>query len=203
MGSTLLELCRATHEELERAQKEIVTELDANPRTVCISHMHFSNYFQYKEGALQNNKIAKYLEKITASAKKLSTLYEDADGFESLEALDNIHRSRKEEIASLGGQGPAVFNSFYERFRELKDHHRRFPKTFAEHPEEHVYLTDEEGMLFRIALTNTALPPFTGEENYGKCLDLHEHFIVYKNLKSGDNTADYVTYIGKESFLRF
>jgi len=79
---------------------------------------------------------------------------------------------RRDEIQAMAGQGPNVFGLFYERLREVKDYHRKIPSSNAENPEEHLIIDDEE-----------ALPPFTGEEQYGRCVDLHDFFETFTNLK--------------------
>jgi splicing factor 3A subunit 3 len=44
------------------------------------------------------------------------------------------------------------------------------------------------------------LPQFTGEEVWGSCLDLHEHFVKFINIK-GINKIDYLTYL--DLFYKF
>src|SRR4051812_35803227 len=40
----------------------------------------------------------------------------------------------------------------------------------------------------------SVLPQFTGEEVFGQCLDLHEFYEIYVNLKGGQR-LDYLTFL--------
>jgi splicing factor 3A subunit 3 len=171
MVATLLELARSTHEDIERFQQAILEELDYQPKN-------------FKENVLQSNKVKMYLDNISQSVDKLIEIYEDKDGL------------RKEEINALSGTGPNLYSIFYERLREVKEYHRKFPNLPMEHPDEHIYIDDY-----------TALPPFTGEEGFGKCLDLNYLYEIFINLKMNTSkpqkleSLDYMTYL--ENYYKF
>jgi splicing factor 3A subunit 3 len=161
MSSTLLEQTRATHEEIERLQRGLIEEMKRAPKT-------------HKDNVIQSHKVNKTLDRITDASKRLERVYEDKDG------------SRKEEIASVGGTGPSLYSLFYERLREIKDYHRRYPNVQGERPED--LFVDESEIAF------------TGEEGFGKYLDLHDLYTQYNNLDKVKR-IDYLAYV--YTFYRF
>jgi len=158
MSSTLLERTRSSHEDVERLQRTLIGELKEPPKS-------------HKEGIDQSHRINFILERIVETSSSLEKVYTDADG------------SRKDAIASIAGTGPSLYSLFYDRLREIKEYHRKYPNLEAERPE------------------NLHLPtvdiPFTGEEKYGKYLDLNELFAQYVNLDSlnGVEKIDYLAYL--------
>jgi splicing factor 3A subunit 3 len=147
MSASLLELTRSAHEDLERLQKAVTEELDYQAKN-------------FRDNVLQSNRVNKYLDRLQDSSTKLADIYEDKDGL------------RREEIASLSGSGLDLYLMFYEKLRDLKDYHRKFPSASLDDPDNRIYIDDYE-----------ALPRFTGEEGYGKCLDMNGLYEVYLNLK--------------------
>ncbi|KAK7410706.1 hypothetical protein VNO78_01709 [Psophocarpus tetragonolobus] len=105
MSSTLLEVTRASHEEVERLERLIVKELQNEPT---------SN----KERLYQSHRVRNMIDTITSTTEKLIGIYEDNDN------------ARKDEIAALGGQtatGINVFSAFYDRLKEIREYHRKHP----------------------------------------------------------------------------
>ncbi|CAA2998736.1 splicing factor SF3a60 homolog [Olea europaea subsp. europaea] len=105
MSSTLLEVTRASHEEVERLERLIVKDLQNEPPT-------------NKDRLYQSHRVRNMIEQITSTTNKLIEIYEDKDS------------SRKDEIAALGGQtatGTNVFSAFYDRLKEIREYHRRHP----------------------------------------------------------------------------
>nr|GMD81088.1 splicing factor SF3a60 homolog [Ipomoea batatas] len=105
MSSTLLEVTRASHEEIERLERLIVKDLQTEPAT-------------NKDRLHQSHRVRNVIEQILESTHKLVDIYEDKDG------------ARKDEIAALGGQtatGTNVFSAFYDRLKEIREYHRRHP----------------------------------------------------------------------------
>ncbi|CAI9767717.1 unnamed protein product [Fraxinus pennsylvanica] len=105
MSSTLLEVTRASHEEVERLERLIVKDLQNEPPT-------------NKDRLYQSHRVRNMIELITSTTNKLIEIYEDKDS------------SRKDEIAALGGQtatGTNVFSAFYDRLKEIREYHRRHP----------------------------------------------------------------------------
>ncbi|XP_054798024.1 splicing factor SF3a60 homolog [Prosopis cineraria] len=105
MSSTLLEVTRAAHEEVERLERLIVKDLQNEPA---------SN----KDRLFQSHRVRTMIDTITSTTEKLIDIYEDKDS------------ARKDEIAALGGQtatGTNVFSAFYDRLKEIREYHRKHP----------------------------------------------------------------------------
>ncbi|KAJ7959330.1 Splicing factor 3A subunit 3 [Quillaja saponaria] len=105
MSSTLLEVTRASHEEVERLERLIVKDLQNGPT---------SN----RDRLYQNHRVRNMIDTITSTTEKLIEIYEDKDN------------ARKDEIAALGGQtatGTNVFGAFYDRLKEIREYHRKHP----------------------------------------------------------------------------
>ncbi|XP_073287533.1 splicing factor SF3a60 homolog [Primulina huaijiensis] len=155
MSSTLLEVTRASHEEVERLERIIVKDLQTEPPT-------------NKERLYQSHRVRNMIEQITSTTHKLIEIYEDNDN------------ARKDEIAALGGQSSTganvnVFSAFYDRLKEIREYHRRHPAA------RYVDTTDE----FEQLLKEEPVIEFTGEEASGRYLDLHELYNDYINSKFG------------------
>jgi splicing factor 3A subunit 3 len=167
MSSTILETARSSHEDIELFERAVVQLMLDEPRT-------------HKDNIIQAHKVNQIVEKIEDRTKKLVEIYQDLDG------------SRKDEIAAMGASsGPNLYSTFYDRLRELKEYHRRFPNLEPDRPEAETILN-----------TFGDEPPvqFSGEEGYGKYLDLHSLFVRYVNLK-GVKQLDYMTYL--DTFYKF
>ncbi|KAG8381154.1 hypothetical protein BUALT_Bualt06G0092900 [Buddleja alternifolia] len=164
MSSTLLEVTRASHEEVERLERLIVKDLQAEPP---------SN----KDRLYQSHRVRNMIEQITSTTHKLIEIYEDKDN------------ARKDEIAALGGQSSTsanvnVFSAFYDRLKEIREYHRRHPAA------RYVDTTDEYEQL----LKEEPIIEFTGEEAFGRYLDLHELYNDYINSKFGKQ-IEYSAYL--------
>ncbi|CAA0824676.1 splicing factor-related [Striga hermonthica] len=164
MASTLLEVTRASHEEVERLERLIVKDLQAEPQT-------------QKDRLHQSHRVRNTIEQISSTTHKLIEIYEDKDN------------ARKDEIAALGGQSSTsanvnVFSAFYDRLKEIREYHRRHPAA------RYVDTTDE----YELLLKEEPVIEFTGEEAFGKYLDLHELYNDYINSKFGEQ-IEYSAYV--------
>ncbi|KZV17186.1 splicing factor 3A subunit 3 [Dorcoceras hygrometricum] len=164
MSSTLLEVTRASHEEVERLERIIVKDLQTEPPT-------------NKDRLCQSHRVRNMIEQITSTTHKLIEIYEDNDN------------ARKDEIAALGGQSSTganvnVFSAFYDRLKEIREYHRRHPAA------RYVDTTDE----FEQLLKEEPVIEFTGEEAFGRYLDLHELYNDYINSKFGKQ-IEYSVYL--------
>lgn len=161
MSSTLLEVTRASHEEVERLERLIVKDLQNEPN---------SN----RERLFQNHRVRNMIETITSTTQNLVEIYEDKDN------------ARKDEIALLGGQtaNGNVFSVFYDRLKEIREYHRRHPNARVIDPsEDYEELLKEEPHV-----------EFSGEEGYGRYLDMHELYNEYINSKFGKH-IEYSVYL--------
>ncbi|KAL6130247.1 hypothetical protein ACLB2K_068628 [Fragaria x ananassa] len=132
MSSTLLEVTRGAHKEVERLERLIV--------------------MGRKERLAQSHRVRHRIDTISSTAQRL------------------------DEIAALGGQtatGTNVFSAFYDRLKEIREYLRRHPAALVvDANEEHEALLKEEPQV-----------EFSGEEAYGRYLDLHELYNQYTNSK--------------------
>ncbi|XP_010548951.1 PREDICTED: splicing factor SF3a60 homolog [Tarenaya hassleriana] len=162
MSATLLEVTRAAHEEVERLERLVVTDLQNVPPTS-------------KDRLLQQHRVRNMIETAMSTTEKLVEIYEDKDN------------ARKDEIAALGGQtatGTNVFSAFYDRLKEIREYHRKHPSGRLVDPnEDYEALLKEEPVI-----------EFSGEEAFGRYLDLHEMYNQYINSKFGD-VIEYSAYL--------
>lgn len=161
MSSTLLEVTRASHEEVERLERLIVKELQNEPASG-------------KDRLLQSHRVRNMIDTIMSTTDKLVDVYEDKDS------------ARKDEIAALGGQttsGTNVFSAFYDRLKEIREYHRRHPAARV------VDVNEDDGLL-----KEEPQIEFSGEEAFGRYLDLHELYNQYINSKFGE-AIEYSSYL--------
>ncbi|XP_057462646.1 splicing factor SF3a60 homolog [Actinidia eriantha] len=162
MSSTLLEMTRSGHEEVERLERLIVKDLQNEPASG-------------KDRLFQSHRVRNMIDQVTATTLKLVEIYEDKDS------------ARKDEIAALGGQtaiGTNVFSAFYDRLKEIREYHRR-------HPAARVVDANEE---YEEVLKEEPRIEFTGEEAFGRYLDMHELYNEYINSKFAE-PIEYSAYL--------
>ncbi|WOL20473.1 splicing factor [Canna indica] len=155
MSSTLLEVTRSAHEDVERLERLIVRELQREPAN-------------NRDRLFQSHRVRHMIELVTNTTDKLIEIYEDKDS------------ARKDEVAALGGQTASgttnLFSAFYDRLKEIREYHRRHPAArVVDATEEYEELLKEEPHI-----------EFTGEEAFGRYLDMHELFNEYINSKFGE-----------------
>ncbi|KAL6509258.1 hypothetical protein OROGR_022568 [Orobanche gracilis] len=129
-----------------------------------------------KDRLHQSHRVRNMIEQIIFTTHNLIEIYEDKDN------------SRKDEIAALGGQSSTsananVFSAFYDRLKEIREYHRRHPSArYVETPDYEQLLKEEPAI------------EFTGEEAFGRYLDLHELYNEYINSKFGQH-IEYSAYL--------
>lgn len=128
-----------------------------------------------KDRLYQSHRVRNMMEQIIFTTDKLVDIYEDKDN------------ARKDEIAALGGQtatGTNVFSAFYDRLKEIREYHRRHSAArVVDAGEEYEQMFKEDPIL-----------DFSGEEGFGRYLDLHEFYNRYINSKFGE-PMEYTTYL--------
>ena len=114
-----------------------------------------------------------------------------------IKIYDDEEGVRSAEVEKLGGT--TQFSTFYERLKDIKDYHRGHPTAETTEPpdDDDVLATQvrhtvtwptwrHRGTLCRLRATLRLLVQedlqFTGEEMYGRYLDLHEFYHAYINL---------------------
>eukprot|EP01041_Mallomonas_annulata_P008834 gene8834-18296_t len=110
------------------------------------------------------------LDFISKTNKELDVIYEDKDGL------------MKEEVQSM--RGTNIFSSFYETLKSTREYHNKFPN-----------LQDAGQARLPDIEVNVN---FSGEEIYGKYLDLHPFYLRYCNLPHiSARDQDYLQYLDK------
>jgi hypothetical protein len=77
--------------------------------------------------------------------EKLLTLYQDKEKYFDNKHLINSNRTRKEELQGITGSGQPLFGTFYDRLRELKEYHRKFPNLEMADPEQNASIDESKG----------------------------------------------------------
>lgn len=121
----------------------------------------------------RQHSISKLIESASETAKGLQHLYQDDDGM------------LKDELQAM--RGDAIFDNFYEKLGATLEYHHRFPGVISE--------TGPD-------LNMDIDVHFSGEEIFGKYLDLHDLYLAFCNLpkvltEQSKNDFDYLAYLDK------
>lgn len=164
MANTFIEQIRALHEDSERLERLIVKDYRQG------------DVKGHRDKMMQNHRVRRRLDQIQEVSRKLLRAYKDGE-----DECD----ARREEIAALGAvEQTKVFANFYERLKDVRDYHRRFPVHDVTGPEDDSAALKEEPVV-----------PFTGEEGLGRYLDMHELHRAFTNARFG-RQIDYLEYLG-------
>lgn len=152
----ILEEQRFLHEDLERLEQGISDRVAEEPRHI-------------RERLNRDHQIAGFLDRIQDQSKRLLEIYKDADS------------SRLKEIQSISTGEP--LEEFYKQLGEIKSFHQRYPNEPVENLEK-AYKKKQpaEGEAPVYEIDNL----FTGEEAFGKYLDLttiHEQYLNLPGIK--------------------
>eukprot|EP01080_Neovahlkampfia_damariscottae_P010553 gene10553-3072_t len=178
--SSTLETTRLLHSDIEKAVRVVVNELKHKAKT------------SQKRKVYQEHRINDELEEIANKSRKLLHIYEDND------------QIRQKEIESMSGVTlQKTLNIFDTKFSEIKEYHRKFnvdPNLELEKLEDKNKMElslkpVEQGQLEKVR--------FSGEEEYGKYIDLHEFHQEFINMKqfSTNEPMEYLTYL--QTFFHF
>jgi len=123
-----------------------------------------------------------YLMRIQSNSRELLQVYADDDG------------RRREELAEIGGSVPDAMEEFYHRIKKISTSHKKNPGQVAE-TMENEFVQDE--MSKRGYYEELLEPKFSGEEGFGKYLDLNQFYDRYLNLKGvlSDEKLAYLAYL--------
>lgn len=171
MASSVLELTRTYHEDVERAIKLATKLLKEKPKS-------------YLPKLETEQRVRNLVDFIQDRYQKLLELYEDEDGSRTTE----IELLEQQERLSL----------FYERLREIKESYRKTGNRGLE-VESSSVLTAKKQEEELLTLTEPKLV-FSGEENYGRYLDLSSFYEAFVNIK-GAPEVDYIDYLS--TFYKF
>jgi len=190
----ILERQRNAHEDIERMEQAIVVRLAEEPRT------------RY-ESLLTEHQVAEFLTGIQQQSEFLAESYRDENKYSPFTKRSaNLYRSRIKEIESLSGS-TNEFDQFYKQLAELKDIHRRHPDLQVEDLEKNYRKRTREEMeedrtsAIVSGLTVAITSMFTGEESWGRFLDLNTFHELFLNLKGVRTNLSYIEYL--KSFQGF
>lgn len=158
MSFSVLEQLRSSHEDIENIEK-------------AMSMVLMDKSKNSKVGVSCEHALKHLIDFSQAKCKTAVEIYEDQDGM------------RADDINALAGQRGDkkqgdVWTSFYDKVKEVKDYHRRFSINQGL-PE----LQNSEWFYHRAYEADKSGSLFSGEEDFGRRVDMHEHFIKYINIK--------------------
>jgi splicing factor 3A subunit 3 len=191
---SVIEVQRQTHEEIERFERALYTLLSRHQST------HQSN--------LQNeHKASQMLDRISSRLSALNNFYQDED-------------ARKAEIDLLSAPSQQNdLSEFYSRLVKIQEHHSKYPdsvpggfdlelaalleETNQDGGDDEYEEEDRTCLFLSVSVFLTGLVSyypaisllFSGEEAYGKYLDLYANHTAYNNLKNLGKRPGYLQYL--------
>ncbi|KAI1823003.1 hypothetical protein F4861DRAFT_512334 [Xylaria intraflava] len=160
----LLEEQRFLHEDLERLEQGIADRIGEEPK-------------QIRDRLARDHQIAQFLDRISSQSAKLLDIYRDADG------------SRSREIQQIGTGDP--MDEFYKQLTEVKGFHARYPNEPVENLERAYRPKKGADEAAQSSIVDTL---FTGEEAFGRFLDLQTCHELYLNLQNAKR-LNYLQYL--------
>ncbi|KAJ3556106.1 hypothetical protein NM688_g2207 [Phlebia brevispora] len=171
---SVIELQRQTHEEIEQFERALYTILSKPQPT--------------HESRLQaEHKASQILDRISSRVVSLNNLYQDEE-------------TRKAESDLLSAPSNSNdLSEFYARLQKIQEHYAKYPESLNSGFEmELAALLDEgpeEGAEEEYEEDDPIALLFSGEEQYGKYLDLYANHTTYNNLKKISKRLGYLQYL--------
>ncbi|MCJ1422034.1 hypothetical protein MMC32_008403 [Xylographa parallela] len=160
----LLEDQRFLSEDIERLESAIADRIGEEPKHI-------------RDRLNRDHQVSGFLTRIQDQSKRLLDIYHDAEGL------------RTKEVEAISTGDP--FEEFYKHLGEIKDFHRRYPNEPVENLERaYKRKAPGEGESATAEVDNM----FTGEEAFGKFLDLTTLHEDYLNL-AGVKRLSYLQYL--------
>ncbi|KAI9781219.1 MAG: hypothetical protein M1816_002442 [Peltula sp. TS41687] len=131
---------------------------------------------QLRDRLARDHQVSGFLNRIQTQSQRLLDIYKDADGV------------RKREIQTISTGDP--FDEFYKQLDDIKDFHRRYPNE----PVENLERAYKKGVGDVETMISEIDNMFTGEEAYGRFLDLTTLHEDYLNLP-GVKRLSYLQYL--------
>ncbi|GJJ07294.1 hypothetical protein Clacol_001494 [Clathrus columnatus] len=172
---TILEVQRQTHEEIERFERALSTVLSKPQPTLQVR-------------LTNEHKASQILDRITSRAAVLNALYSD-------------EKARNDEINLISvsqnvGNDQDELSEFYTRLAKIKEHHLKYPDSvvggfeLASLVDEPLADDDDD-----YAEGDPISLLFSGEEGYGRYLDLYANHTMYNNLRRLPKRLTYLQYL--------
>jgi len=190
---SIIEVQRQTHEEIEHFERALYQIL-AKPTPL------------HQQRVQAEHRATQILDRVSARVNTLNNLYQSDD-------------TRKQEIAAISGSSRAdELSEFYSRLGKIQEHHTKYPDGIVDGFELELFAltedptaeeVDEEyaeedrtfncvSMFPSAGLLHT-FPAignlFSGEESYGKYLDLQANHTAYNNLRHVPKRVAYLQYL--------
>ncbi|KAK2466083.1 hypothetical protein APHAL10511_001725 [Amanita phalloides] len=171
---SIIEVQRQTHEEIELFERALFTLL-SRP------------YADHDRALNAEHTAAHILDRISARLTALNNLYDDIP-------------SRNAELGLLSSNAiHSDLSEFYSRLVKIQDHHAKYPDSvpggfdleIAAFPDE----LDQEAADDDFEEEDPVSLLFSGEESYGKYLDLYANHTAYCNLKNMGKRPGYLQYL--------
>ena len=189
---SIIEVQRQTHEEIEHFERALYQIL-AKPAQL------------HQQRVQTEHRASQILDRISARVNSLNGLYQNDD-------------TRKQEIAAVSGPSRADdLSEFYSRLGKIQEHHTKYPDGITDGFElELLAITEdptaeegdedyaEEDRMFNLSLFPLLVSYtrplaignlFSGEEAYGKYLDLYANHTAYNNLRHVPKRVAYLQYL--------
>lgn len=182
MSGSVLEQLRSSQEDTEFLERAVVKALflkSDNPRNQLVADLM----------------IKAFLEEIQKRSTLALKLYEDKDKLKREEIRILEGETCLLPDKATGNKAIDVWTNYYEMSSQIKTYHSRF--TQYGQPEE---IHDENWYFMHALDDKSVFPKFTGQEGFGRFVDLHEYYNQFFNLhKLRDSQftrrLDYVTYL--------
>ncbi|THH19917.1 hypothetical protein EW146_g1362 [Bondarzewia mesenterica] len=171
---SIIEVQRQNHEEIERFERALYTIL-SRPQ-----HAH--------QTRLKNeHKAAQVLDRVSSRIANLNNLYQDQD----------VRKAEMESLSAPNRQND--LSEFYSRLGKIQEHHNKYPDAGADGFElelaAFLHEVAPEDMDEGYVEEDSIAMLFSGEEAYGKYLDLYTNHTTYNNLKKIDKRLGYLQYL--------
>lgn len=192
--TSLIEVARQTHEEVERYQQALVDLVLSSSSTSHLTH---------KDKLKRAHKASHLLDRVASRYQYLDRFYSDQHGDRRRE-LDLLSSTR-----ARGEGGDDAFGEFYQRLGRIREYHDKYPGALPDHFNVDFTAleggssstkTDATGASTSAAAYKDAAGldfidrMFSGEEMAGRFLDLYLYHEAYLNLK-GAKRISYLAYI--------
>lgn len=175
----LIEDQRFIHEDLERLEQGIADRIAEEPKNVretASLRRLVANRSQIRDHLKRDHEIAGFLDRIHDQSKRLLDIYNDTEGV------------RAKETQNITTGDP--FDLFYKELEGIKDFHRRYPNE----PVENLERAYKRRNVGEEAVPSEVDNMFTGEEGFGRFLDLTIPHEAYLNLQ-GVKRLTYLQYL--------
>ncbi|PIA17323.1 hypothetical protein COEREDRAFT_41218 [Coemansia reversa NRRL 1564] len=140
---------------------------------LAVVDLMLQNLNKHKYRLIREHKISELLEQIQDRSKLLTDLENDGTGL------------RTSEVTAMGDSN---FDEFYARLGKISEYHRRNPDLAVQPPElEYTFMNESD--------KDRLETMFSGEERFGRYVDLNEQYELYLNIKDVKRLAylDYLT----------